>query len=389
MTAAAFFLGGLIGLLVAGHFLVEGASGLGRRLGLSPTIVGLTIVAAGTSAPELAVVIEAATGGDGDLAMGSVIGSNIANILLVLGLAATFGAVRVSSRLVRIDIPVMIAVSGLFALLVLDGSLAREEGLFLVVGLVLFTGSTFLADRATSSTTPTVTSSDGIEPGSVTADSPSQSDSQPDSQPESEPVMRSLIEVLVGIPLLAGSARLVVLGAEDIAEAFGVPELIVGLTVVALGTSAPEIVTTIIAALGGQRDLAVGNAVGSNIYNILLVGGLGSVIAGTIPVPDDAIELDLPIMIAVAVACLPLMAWNQMLARWKGFLFLGYYVAYLVFLGLEATGHRAKDPFTLIMGAFVIPLTVVTVATVIVASQRRAARSEDQERARHPVGDRS
>jgi cation:H+ antiporter len=163
-------------------------------------------------------------------------------------------------------------------------------------------------------------------------------------------------------------------GAEDIASSLGVPELIIGLTIVALGTSAPEIVTTIIAALKGQRDLAVGNAVGSNIFNILLVLGATTTLAPNgINIGTDAIELDLPIMVAAAVACLPLVFWDNKLDRWEGAVFVGYYLAYLSFLVLDATGHRASDPFAVVMVAFVMPLTVLTVGIGIVR-QRRSGR---------------
>ncbi len=175
----------------------------------------------------------------------------------------------------------------------------------------------------------------------------------------------------MGIAALAVAARFVVAGAEDIAASLGVPELIIGLTIVALGTSAPEIVTTLIAAVQGQRDLAVGNAVGSNIFNILLVLGTTSTLTpGGIGVSEDAVNLDLPIMVAAAFACLPLMAWDHKLDRWEGGVFLTYYGAYLLFLTLDATGHRAKDPFALIMVAFVLPLTAITIATI--AYRRRS-----------------
>jgi cation:H+ antiporter len=172
----------------------------------------------------------------------------------------------------------------------------------------------------------------------------------------------------------------VVSGAEEIAINLGVPELIVGLTIVALGTSAPEIVTTVIAALQGRRDLAVGNAVGSNIFNILLVLGATSALAPDgIVIGTDAIELDLPILVAAAVACLPMVFWDNRLDRWEGGVFVAYYGAYLVFLVLDATGHRAANPFAFVLVAFVMPLTVITVAAVILG-QRRAAAAADQKK---------
>lgn len=339
MTAVVAFAGGLLALLAAGHLVVRAASTLGARFGLSPNVIGLTIVAAGTSAPELAVVFQAIAADDTELAVGSIIGSNIANILLVLGIAALMGSIAVTSRVVRIDIPVMILTSVVLVLFALDRNLGQLEGLALVSALVAFTIWTL---RATTNGSPSGRGQGG--PG----------------------LARTLVELLVGIALLAVAARFVVFGAEEIATALGVPELIIGLTIVALGTSAPEIVTTLVAAARGERDLAVGNAVGSNIYNILLVLGLTSAVTPTgIRISTDAVTLDLPIMAAVAFACLPLVAWDRRLERWEGAVFLAYYVAYLVFLVLDATGHRAKDPFALVIVAFVLPLTAITIATVL------------------------
>jgi cation:H+ antiporter len=339
VTSVVAFAGGLIGLLAAGHLVVRAASALGGRFGLSPNIIGLTIVAAGTSAPELAVVFQAIAADDTELAVGSIIGSNIANILLVLGLASLMGAITVASRLVRVDIPVMMLASAGLVLFALDRNLGQLEGLLLVVGLVAFTIWTL--GTAANGTTP--------DPARREVD-----------------LVRTVGGLVAGIIVLAVAARFVVIGAEDIAAALGVPELIIGLTIVALGTSAPEIVTTLVAAAQGHRDLAVGNAVGSNIYNILLVLGLTSAVTPAgIAISADAVTLDLPIMAAVAFACLPLVAWDRRLARWEGAVFLTYYLAYLTFLVLDATGHRAKDPFALVMVAFVLPLTIITIATVL------------------------
>ena len=355
MIAAISFLGGLLGLLVGGHFVVDGASKLGARFGLTPIVIGLTIVSAGTSTPELAVVSQAIAADDTELAVGSIIGSNIANVLLVLGLVAAFGTIHVANRVVRVDIPIMIAASVAVLLMSLDGKLSRPEGIVLVAGVVVFVIWTLRAAPRT------VTEGHGS--------------TSPAETPQTRPVIATSIAGLVaGIVALAVAARFVVSAAEDIASSLGVPELIIGLTIVALGTSAPEIVTTIIAALKGQRDLAVGNAVGSNIFNILLVLGATTTLAPNgINIGTDAIELDLPIMVAAAVACLPIVFWDNKLDRWEGAVFVGYYLAYLSFLVLDATGHRASDPFAVVMVAFVMPLTVLTVGIGIVR-QRRSGR---------------
>ncbi len=352
MIALLALIGGLVGLVVGGHLVVAGASDLGARLGLTPVVIGLTIVAAGTSAPELAVVAQSVAVGDAELAVGSVIGSNIANVLLVLGLAATLGTIRVASRVVRVDIPIMIGASVLFLLLALDHRVGRLDGAVFFAGAVGFVGWTLRAARRTGA------APDAADPAQV-----------------APPIRRAVIGLIVGVGALAIASRFVVSGAEAIATELGVPELIVGLTVVALGTSAPEIVTTLLAALQGRRDLAVGNAVGSNIFNILLVLGAPALLAADgIRVSADAVRLDLPILVATAVACLPIVYWDHKLDRWQGGVFVAYYVAYLTFLALDATDHGAADPFALVLLGFVLPLTVLTVA-IGVSRQRRAMKS--------------
>ncbi len=335
---------GIAGLFVGGNFVVDGASRLGTRFGLTPLVIGLTIVAIGTSAPELAVVLQSVANEEAPLAVGSVVGSNISNVLLVLGLAATFGAVTVTSRVVKLDVPVMIAASVALMVFAWDHQLGRIEGMIFVAALIGFVGWTLRTARTKADTA--ACDADPIRPLGTLGG--------------------SLLRVVAGVGLLALAARFVVDGGSQLARSLGVPELVVGLTIVALGTSAPEIVTTLIAVRRGERDLAVGNAVGSNIFNILLVLGLSSALAvGGIPIGDDALRLDLPIMVATAVACLPLLVWDHRLNRWEGWMFLAYYGAYLLFLGLDSTGHQASELFGLAMTAFVIPLTVVTVGILI------------------------
>jgi cation:H+ antiporter len=313
MIAALTFLGGLVGLLIGGHFVVDASSKIGLRFGLTPMVIGLTIVAAGTSAPELAVVSRAIAADDTELAVGSIIGSNIANILLVLGLAAASGAIRVTTRVVRVDIPIMISASVAFLVMSIDGVLSRVDGVLLFCGLVVFVVWTLraapknLPSDAPPVKTPVESGREGSVEDVVYAE-------QGIVSPRAS-MVRHVFILVAGVAVLAVAARFVVQGAEEIATSLGVPELIVGLTIVALGTSAPEIVTTLIAALQGRRELAIGNAVGSNIFNILLVLGASSTVAAEgIPIGTDAIKLDLPIMVAAAVACLPVVFWDHKLA---------------------------------------------------------------------------
>ena len=330
---------GLVLLLVGGETVVRGASSLGRRLGLTPLVVGLTIVAFGTSAPELAVSVLAVRRGEADLAVGNVIGSNIANILLVLGVATLFGTLVVASRAVRSDIPVMIGASLLFVALSLDGSLGRVDGIVLLVCLVVFVIWTVRVSRAETA---------GIESDEVVL---------------SLPVALGM--AAGGIAVLVFAAQLVVSGASDLAESLGVPQLVVGLTVVALGTSAPEVATTAVAAMRGERDIAVGNVVGSNIFNLLMVLGTSAAVADTgVAVADDALTLDVPVMVATAVACLPIIARGHDLRRWEGAVFLFFYAAYLTFLVLDATDSRLENAVAAFTLGIAAPLTVVTVATL-------------------------
>ena len=351
---------GLVLLVAGGELLVRGGSGLGRALGLSPLIVGLTIVAAATSAPELAVSLDATLSGAPGLAVGNVVGSNIVNILLVLGLAAVVLPVAVRSQLVRIDVPVMVAMSVLLLVLALDGSVGRLEGGLLVALLVVYVTWIVVVGRRA-----------GVD------------DPSPQAAPPVAP--RPLVDVVlvvVGVALLVLGARLLVAAATDVAAAFGVSDLVIGLTVVAVGTSLPELATSIIAALRGERELAIGNVVGSNIFNITAVMGLTAAIApGGVPVQAAALRFDLPVMVAVAVALVPVVFTGFTIARWEAGVFLAYYVAYVAYLLLAAADHDALPAYSTVMLGFVVPITVLTLA-VLVAYEiglRRGRRQEDDQ----------
>ncbi len=233
LTSIVSFLVGLVGLLTGGSLVVGGASRLGLRIGLAPSVVGLTIVAAGTSAPELAVVFQSLAVDDAPLAVGSIIGSNIANVLLVLGLTASLGAITVASRMVRINIPVMIGASAALLVLSFDEKLDRLDGAVLVGSLIIFVGWTLRSSAGgQASTVESVVGQKG-----------------------ERHLLVDIGSVAFGVALLVLSAQFVVSGAEGVARFLGVPELIVGLSIVALGTSAPEIATTGIAVMRGERHL--------------------------------------------------------------------------------------------------------------------------------------
>lgn len=317
--------GGLVGLLVTGGAIVHGASAIGLRLGLPPLVVGLTIVAAGTSAPELAVTWLAAAEGDPSLALGNVVGSNIANILLVLGLVAVIGVIPISRRARRVEIPVMIGASIVTALLCIDGHISRLDGCVLLAGLV---GYLAWMLRDARRRPVAVTTIDGV-----------------DSRPTGTEALVAAGIFVVGAIGVAVSAQFVVSGAEDIALELGVPDLVVGLTVLAIGTSAPEVVTSVIAAVRGEREVAVGNAIGSNVFNLLFVLGLVSATQTDLPVADELIFLDLPVMIAVALLCVPFAITGAGISRWEGIAFLCVYAAYLTYLVLDGVDHGAAPTF--------------------------------------------
>ncbi|MDH5824898.1 calcium/sodium antiporter [Luteimonas sp. RD2P54] len=356
------FLGGLAALLGGAEMLVRGASRLAAATGLSPLVIGLTVVALGTSAPELAVGIGAARSGVADLAVGNVVGSNITNVLLILGLSAVIAPLTVSRQLIRLDVPVMIVCSVAVMLLTLDGRLSRIEGAALFAASLGYLGLLlWLALRG---------------------------DDAEDDQAERAKVPRGpasraidLALVAAGLALLVAGADWLVEAATGVAAAMGVSELVIGLTVVAVGTSLPEIATSLLAMLRGEREMAVGNVVGSNVLNLLLVLALTAAISAQgLAVGDAVIRFDLPVMTAVALACLPIFYTGHCIRRWEGAVFLGYYGAYLAYLLLDAAGHDALPAYSAVMMRFVVPLTALTLGMLVLRSlhYRRARARELQ-----------
>ncbi len=362
---------GFVALVAGAEILVRGASAVAVRTGLSSVVVGLTVVAFGTSTPEMAVSIGAARDGQAGLAIGNVVGSNIANVLLVLGVsAAVGGGLMVAQKLVRIDVPLMVLASAVVLVLSLDGRLGRAEGALLFSAILAYTGWTVWAAGR------------GDDAQQVTAEYDEALDTA-----GTRSVWIDIASIAGGVGALVVGSRWLVGSASRIAESFGVSDLVIGLTVVALGTSAPELATSLVAAIRGERDIAVGNVVGSNLFNLLAVLGLTAIVApGGLPVSDEALRLDLPIMLAVAVACLPVFFKGYELQRWEGTVFAAYYLAYVTFLVLDQTGSGLRDPFAVAMGAFVLPLTVLTLGVVAVRTLRsqRPARSTGSTRPAGP-----
>jgi cation:H+ antiporter len=350
------FIAGLALLILGGESLVRGASRLATAIGISPLVIGLTVVAIGTGSPELAVCIQSVLWGQPEIALGNVIGSNICNVLLVLGISAMVAPLVVSRQLVRLDVPLMIGASILLFLLSLNGMLGRMDGLLLFAGIIAY--MIFAIHQSRRET----------RAGNR---SPAGEDGQPHPA-AARGIAFSCFLVGAGVLLLVVGSRWLVDGAVRIAHLLGVGELIIGLTIVAVGTSLPEITTSVVASLRGQRDIAIGNVVGSNIFNILAVLGLCSMVApGGIGVPAAALRFDIPIMITVALACLPLFFTGNRISRWEGALFFGYYIAYTAFLILSASQHQALPLFSRVMMSFVIPLTFITLLILVVQAVRK------------------
>lgn len=338
------FLIGLAALVLGAELLVRGASRLALAFGISPLVVGLTVVAFGTSAPEMAVSVGSALEGRVDIALGNVVGSNIFNILVILGLSALLVPLVVHQQVIRQEVPVMIAASLLLWGMAADGGVARWEGLLLVGLLAAYT--VYLIRQSRRETAAVRAEYEEALDGSGAG--------------WRGHWLTQLALILAGLALLVLGANWLVDAAVGFARLLGVSELVIGLTIVAAGTSLPEVATSVLAALRGERDIAVGNAVGSNIFNILSVLGVTAAVAPVeLQVSAAALAFDLPVMVAVAVACLPVFFVGNLIARWEGALFLVLYVAYTVYLILDASGHDGLAGYRVAM-AVLLPLLALT-----------------------------
>ena len=344
---------GLALLFFGGEALVRGASGLARRLGVTPLVIGVTVVAFGTSSPELVVSTTAVWQGQDALAIGNVVGSNIFNVLFILGACALLRPLLVAQQLVFRDVPVMIAVSVGLWLLSLDGRLSVVEGALLASGLVAFCVYSVRTSRRES------------------AEIRSEYDEGVPGAAGRGGLALDAGLVLGGLALLVFGARALVASAVVIAQALGLDETVIALTIVAAGTGLPEVATSIVATLRGERDIAVGNVVGSNIFNVLGILGITALTAGGLVITPAVESFDLPVMTAVAVACLPIMARGHRIPRFEGAVFLAYYAAYVTYLVLAAKEHAALPRFSAVMLEFVVPLTVVTLVAVALVARRR------------------
>ena len=345
---------GLVVLTLGGEMLIRGASRLAAFLGLSPLAIGLTVVAYGTSAPEMAVSVQAGLAGNPNIAVANVVGSNIFNILFILGLCALILPLTVSKSLVRRDVPVMIAASLATLVMALDGRISRVDATLLLAGLVAYTWTALRAGRR--------------EREGVIEEYAEGYGQAPASGPKALRILGCLGLVLVGLFLLVLGSRWFVGGAISVARWLGVSDVIIGLTIVAAGTSLPEVAASIIAALRKERDIAIGNAVGSNICNLLAILGVAAVVTpGGLAVAPEMLRLALPLMLAVALICLPVFYTDYNITRRDGAILFGSYVVYTVYLVLHATGSDVRSAvgklalFAGMLGAaFLVTLAVRT-----------------------------
>jgi cation:H+ antiporter len=347
---------GLVLLVAGAEFLVRGASKLAVLAGISPLVIGLTIVAYGTSSPEMTVSIQASWAGQADISLGNVVGSNIFNVLAILGLASIISPLPVAQQLIRLDVPIMIAVSGLLFLFGLDGNLNHFEGSVLFLGAVIYT--VFLIYQSRKETSLEVQAEYQQEYGGQ-------------ERHGTNVWVINLLLILGGVGLLVLGSQWLTTSAVTIARSLGVSELVIGLTLVAAGTSLPELASSVMASLKGEQDIAVGNVVGSNIFNILAVLGLAAALSPTgVTVASAALNFDIPFMVAVAVACLPIFFSGNRITRLEGVLFLFYYAAYTIYLILKSTEHHELTLYSHVMQSFVVPITVITLMVITLNTLR-------------------
>jgi cation:H+ antiporter len=304
---------GLVLLYFGAEFLVKGSANLATKMGVSALVVGLTVVAFGTSAPELVVSIKSGFAGKGDLAVGNVVGSNIFNIAFILGLTALVRPVKVHLNVLKIDTPIMVACSILLLIFLLDSGISRPDGIILTLGIIVYTvGTIFFARKS----------------GETKIDYPVEQ-----ITPTPEKKLNTFVDVILtilGFGLLVFGSRFFVDGAVDIARIIGVSEAVIGLTIVAGGTSLPELATSVIAAVKKESDIAIGNIVGSNIFNILAILGISSMIT---PLNSPGIDqISICFMLGVSVLLLPFMRTGFVLNRLEGAIFLLLYGGYMIYL---------------------------------------------------------
>lgn len=343
-------------MLIAGaELLVRAAVRLVARLHVRPLLIGLTIVAFGSSAPQMAISLQATLGGSTDIAVGSVIGSSIFNILVTLGLSALIIPLRVSRQLVRLDIPLMIGASLLVFALAYNEHFTPLDGAVLLAALVLYLGLLLRQSRHSTR----------------------QHTAEPSGRRKAAPWFSSLLLILLGLGLLVFAGHLLLGAAVTVADDLGLSERVMGLTVIAISASLPQLATSLLAALRGQRDIAVGNVIGSNLFNLLGVLGFTALVAPTpLSVSPNALDFDLPVLLGVALLCLPVFYSGYRVTRAEGLLFLGLYLAYGLHVMSFTTGMPLAGKLERLMLFFILPALVAFLLFSSLRAWRRQHKKE-------------
>lgn len=312
---------GLAALIAGAEMIVRGGAALAARMGISPLLVGLTVVAIGTSTPELAVGVDAASQGNGVLAVGNITGANIINILLILGLSAALRPLAIRMQTLRLHLPVAVGAALLLLVFAWDGLLTRIEGAFLVALGIAFTLAVIRVVRQESI---------GVKIEFAREFGRRQlADRQ---------ALQEFAMLVAGIAIVVIGADWLVDGAVVLARLWAVSEAFIGLTIVAIGTCSPELVTTVISTLRNERDIAIGNLIGSSVYNILIILGVTCLIPdAAIAVSPHLVAIDIPVMLLVALACVPVFISGRMVTRGEGVAFVAAYMVYLAYLIVERT----------------------------------------------------
>lgn len=345
-----FFVLGLAALIAGAEALVRGASRLAIAIGISPLVVGLTVCAFGTSSPEAFVSASATLRGASDIAVGNVVGSNIFNVLVILGLSALVAPLLVHSQLIRQEVPIMIGASLVMLVMCVDERISRSDATLLLAMLIGYT--VFLVRQSRAETREIRAEYAEAFPGAVGWD---------------RHWAVQLLLIAGGLALLVAGSSWLVDSATAFARALGVSDLVIGLTIIAAGTSMPEVATSMLAALRGERDIAVGNVIGSNTFNVLGCLGLAGLVGtGGLVVPPAAMNFDLWVMAAVALVCLPVFIAGKQIGRGKALMFLTFYATYVAYLILDAKGHDALPRYSAIMLGFVLPLAIATLIAMLI-----------------------
>ncbi len=322
-SSVGWFVVGLVALAIGAEVMVRGGAQLASRLGISPMLVGLTVVSIGTSLPELAVGVTAALEGSGEMAVGNIAGTNVVNMLFILGLSALISPLAIERRTLRFDLPVMAGAAVLLWVLAVNGVLSRLDGLILVCGAIVYTAVLIHMSRRESQATV----------AEYTQAFPAVTERGEATKRVGGTTVQHVVMTVTGIAVVILGAEWLVGGAVGIAREFGVSDALIGLTVVAIGTSAPELVTTIVSTVRGERDIAVGNLLGSSVYNILLILGITCLVpANGLALTHSLVWIDIPLMVAASLACIPIFVSGRRVHRAEGAAMVTAYLGFLVFL---------------------------------------------------------